>query len=132
MSIRWAHMQYCRKYWLRLSILFFHETFCGLSFFPASILYKSIADRYRPVSYPDGPITARYKFIKTAYLVCPLFRRNNTKICKMCGWLCEAGGINKSGSLIRVFFGLLYIAKIPRLFQAECEDSLHCTEVQTH
>ena len=26
---------------------------------PASILYKSIAGRYRPVSYPDGPITAR-------------------------------------------------------------------------
>ena len=25
---------------------------------PASILYKSIAGRYRPVSYPDGPITA--------------------------------------------------------------------------
>ena len=34
---------------------------------PASILYKSIADRYRPVSYPDGPITARYTFIKNAY-----------------------------------------------------------------
>ena len=33
---------------------------------PASILYKSIADRYRPVSYPDGPITARYRFIKNA------------------------------------------------------------------
>ena len=35
---------------------------------PASILYKSIAGRYRPVSYPDGPITARYRFIKNAYL----------------------------------------------------------------
>ena len=34
---------------------------------PASILYKSIAGRYRPVSYPDGPITPRYKFIKNAY-----------------------------------------------------------------
>ena len=33
----------------------------------ASILYKSIAGRYRPVSYPDGPITARYRFIKNAY-----------------------------------------------------------------
>ena len=31
---------------------------------PASILYKSIAGRFRPVSYPDGPITARYRFIK--------------------------------------------------------------------
>ena len=28
---------------------------------PVSILYKSIAGRYRPVSYPDGPITARYR-----------------------------------------------------------------------
>ena len=34
---------------------------------PASILYQSIADRYRPVSYPDGPITDRYRFIKNAY-----------------------------------------------------------------
>ena len=34
---------------------------------PASILYKPIAGRYRPVSYPDGPITARYRFIKNAY-----------------------------------------------------------------
>ena len=34
---------------------------------PGSILYKSKADRYRPVSYPDGPITARYRFIKNAY-----------------------------------------------------------------
>ena len=33
---------------------------------PISIPYKSIADRYRPVSYPDGPITARYRFIKNA------------------------------------------------------------------
>ena len=30
---------------------------------PASIIYKSIAGRYRPVSYPDGPIKARYRFI---------------------------------------------------------------------
>ena len=29
----------------------------------ASILHKSIAGRYRPVSYPDGPITARYRFM---------------------------------------------------------------------
>ena len=37
--------------------------------YPANILYKSIAGRYRPVSYPDGPITARYRFIKNAYWV---------------------------------------------------------------
>ena len=33
---------------------------------PASTVYKSIAGRYRPVSYPDGPITARYRFINNA------------------------------------------------------------------
>ena len=31
--------------------------------YQTGILYKSIADRDRPVSYPDGPITARYKFM---------------------------------------------------------------------
>ena len=36
---------------------------------PASILYKSIARRYRPVSYPDGPVTARYRFIKKCLLI---------------------------------------------------------------
>ena len=34
---------------------------------PASILYKSTAGRFRTVSYPDGPITARYRLIKNAY-----------------------------------------------------------------
>ena len=34
---------------------------------PTSIFYKSIAGRYRPVSYPNGPITARFRFIKNAY-----------------------------------------------------------------
>ena len=33
-----------------------------------SILYKSIAGRYRPVRVADGPITARYRFIKNASL----------------------------------------------------------------
>ena len=33
---------------------------------PVRILYHSIAGRYRPVSYPDGPITTRYRFIKNA------------------------------------------------------------------
>ena len=36
-------------------------------YIPASILHKSIAGCYRPVSYPDGPITARYKFMQNAY-----------------------------------------------------------------
>ena len=35
---------------------------------PASILNKSIAGRYRPVSYTDGPITVRYRFIKKCLL----------------------------------------------------------------
>ena len=30
--------------------------------YPASILRKSTSGRYRPVSYPDGPMTARYRF----------------------------------------------------------------------
>ena len=46
--------------------------------FPASILYKSTAGRYRPVSYPDGPITARYRFIKNAYWVVSLPFVQNT------------------------------------------------------
>ena len=34
--------------------------------YPVIILHKSIADRYRPVRVADGPITARYRFIKHA------------------------------------------------------------------
>ena len=30
--------------------------------FPASILRKSTSGRHQPVSYPDGPMTARYRF----------------------------------------------------------------------
>ena len=33
---------------------------------PESILYKYKAGRYRPVRVADGPITARYRFIKNA------------------------------------------------------------------
>ena len=33
---------------------------------PVSILFKSIAGRYRPVRVADGPITTRYRFIKNA------------------------------------------------------------------
>ena len=33
---------------------------------PVSILYKSIVGQCRSVSYPDRPITARYRFIKNA------------------------------------------------------------------
>ena len=41
---------------------------------PVSILYKSIAGRYRPVRVADGPITAHYRFIKNASWVA--HRRN--------------------------------------------------------
>ena len=30
--------------------------------YPVSILRKSASGRHRPVSYPDGPMTARYRF----------------------------------------------------------------------
>ena len=33
---------------------------------PVSILYESTAGRYRPVKVADGPIMARYRFIKNA------------------------------------------------------------------
>ena len=40
-----------------------------LNSYPDSIPYKSIAGHYRPVSFPDGPITARCRFIWNAYWV---------------------------------------------------------------
>ena len=41
----------------------------GISYFflyryPVSILYKFIAGRYPPIRVADGPITARYRFIR--------------------------------------------------------------------
>ena len=50
---------------IRLNIytLTFMYLYC---YYPASILYKSIAGRYRAVRVADGPITARCKFIKNA------------------------------------------------------------------
>ena len=55
------------------------DNFLALGIIPASILYKSIEGRYRPVSYPDWPITAPYRFIKNAYwdVTCN-FRENVT------------------------------------------------------
>ena len=38
----------------------------ALKYYQVSILYKSIADRYRPVRLTDRLITARYRFIKNA------------------------------------------------------------------
>ena len=59
-SIVWNHLN-------KLSIPLRQKATVKSSDFPASILYKSTAGRYRPVSYPDEPITARYRFIKNAY-----------------------------------------------------------------
>ena len=42
------------------------ECFSYFTSYPVSILYKSIAGRYRPVRVADGPMTARYRFIKNA------------------------------------------------------------------
>ena len=50
----------------KLSCLRFDSYIVSLHL-PASILFKSVAVRYRPVDYPDSPITARYRFIKNAY-----------------------------------------------------------------
>ena len=44
-------------------------------YYPVSILYKSIAGRYRPVRVADGPMTARYRFIKNANWVLTAMRR---------------------------------------------------------
>ena len=38
----------------------------GKNFLPVSVQQKSIAGRYRHVRVADGPITARYRFIKNA------------------------------------------------------------------
>ena len=64
------------RYMLLLSLL----NFFFLKMFPVSILHKSIAGRYRPVRVADGPITARFRFIKNASWVivwvvsCGIFR----------------------------------------------------------
>ena len=47
------------KYYGRLGVAF-------KVVYPVGILYDSIAGRYRPVRVADGPITARYRFIKNA------------------------------------------------------------------
>ena len=54
----------CREHKLDANVLF--DT-THLQNIPTSILYKSIAGRYRPVRVADGPITACYRFIKNAY-----------------------------------------------------------------
>ena len=67
----WMKFSFLRKFWMHLIYFTPYLPYIIYSIrtthtLPASILYKSIAGRYRPVSYPDGPITARYRFIKNA------------------------------------------------------------------
>ena len=60
-------------YWVPIACVFV-EVEEGDRGSPVSILYKSIAGRYRPVRVADGPIMARYWFIKNASWVhsyCP-------------------------------------------------------------
>ena len=57
-----------------VSLLVPHLSFlCYLGRVPVSILYKSIAGRYRPVRVADGSITARYRFIKNASWGCAMW-----------------------------------------------------------
>ena len=55
----------CMK-WRHTKFLLRYNPEFQIRHFPVSILYKSIAGRYQPVRVADGPITARYRFIKNA------------------------------------------------------------------
>ena len=75
-----------KKKFFKLSAVIFIQSILSVNYlYPASILYKSVAGRYRPVRVADGPITARYRFIKNAYWVITckiglsLFWKNKTK-----------------------------------------------------
>ena len=53
----------------RVFVMFFRDLKLSYTFSaaylkssPASILHKSTSGRHRAVSYPDGPMTARYRF----------------------------------------------------------------------
>ena len=43
-----------------------------------------MAGRYRPVSYPDGPITVRYRFIKNGSWVVSLSVAPMKRMSKIC------------------------------------------------
>ena len=51
---------------------------------PVSILYKSTDGRYRPVSYPVEPITARCRFIKNASWIHGYYESKTRTICLQC------------------------------------------------
>ena len=59
--------------------------------FPVSILYKSISGRYRPVRVADGPITARYRFIKNASWVITCNGRRFLRLRSSCSIFSSGG-----------------------------------------
>ena len=87
----------CFQGFLPLESSYFHYSWC----YQASILYKSIASRYLPVSYPDGPITARYRFIKNAY------------------WVVACGGrITSPRTSVYVFKSFMIIESVPGIWKS--------------
>ena len=78
---------------------------------PVSILYKSIAVRYRPVSCPDGPITARYRFIKNASWENALEHSQNA----------DLEHLAHAQSIMRAFALRSYILQYPRILLADIE-----------
>ena len=56
--------------------LVYRKSILEVTRYPVSILYKSIAGRYRAVRVADGPITARYRFIKNVSWVAFLYFGN--------------------------------------------------------
>ena len=71
----------------------------------ASILYKSIAGRYRPVRVADGPITARCRFIKNATWDV-LYRRTVMAVwtCKLSLVLKSLDTLSREVNLSKLFF----------------------------
>ena len=69
----WAYVNRSRTGWVSVKLhislyspLVYYTVRSRVSRYPISILYKSIAGRYRPIRVADGPITARYRFMKNA------------------------------------------------------------------
>ena len=70
-----AGFEYIAGYWFHncvIDTVQIRSVFCA---YLVSILYKSVAGRYRPVRVADGPITARYRFINNASWVAVYWSR---------------------------------------------------------
>ena len=85
---------------------------------PAFFIISSIAGRYRPVSYPDGPITARYRFIKNAYWVVSAATLGNvlSNMCAQRRFISVCAFAQSDQNFQRAHFGLirklLYVDKL--------------------